>query len=241
MKKHVHILLAAVLFLLSGCKEENEKNVIEFAVCADYPPFEYYENGKIVGFDIELAELIAKKLGKRAVFRDMQFLAIIVSVKNEMVDAAISALAVTKKREESCDFSEEYYSESFATVYKRDNPVTRSQLAEVKIVCQSGSTMEIWLRKNVPHVSLTTVDNNNQAIESLKAGHVDCVFMDEIQASTFCKKNPGLAYSPIAESGDGYAIAMKKGAHLKEKINDSLRKLTSEGEVEKLKRKWLTE
>ncbi|MDR1235800.1 MAG: transporter substrate-binding domain-containing protein, partial [Holosporaceae bacterium] len=72
MKRYMHILFTIVLSLLSGCKEKDEKNVMKFAVCADYPPFEYYENGEIVGFDVDLAKLIAQKLGKKAVFEDMQ-------------------------------------------------------------------------------------------------------------------------------------------------------------------------
>ncbi|MDR1235785.1 MAG: ABC transporter substrate-binding protein, partial [Holosporaceae bacterium] len=207
---------------------------------ADYPPFEYYENGEIVGFDVDLAKLIAQKLGKKAVFEDMQFAAILASLQNGMVDAAASAMAATDERRKNYDFSEEYYSESFASVYKKDHPITKTQLANAKIVCQLGSTMEIWLRKNIPHVSLTTVDNNNQAMESLKAGHVECVFIDEIQASAFCEKNPDLSYSPVAASGSGYAVAVKKKSPLKDEINDALKKLTAEGETEKLQKKWLT-
>jgi polar amino acid transport system substrate-binding protein len=242
MKKYARILFMAALFLASGCKEKVDENVMKFAVCADYPPFEYYADGKIVGFDIDLAKATAAKLGKEAVFEDMQLPAMLASVQNGSVDAAISALAATKEREKNCDFSTEYYSESFASVYRRNQPVaTKSQLAKAKIVCQLGSTMEIWLRKNIPDVSLITADNNNQAVESLKAEHTDCVFIDEVQAAAFCKKNPSLTYAPIATSGNGYALALKKGSPWKKEINNALKKLASEGEIEKLKKKWLAE
>jgi polar amino acid transport system substrate-binding protein len=237
-------LMGAVAFsLISGCGEkENKEDVIRFAVCADYPPFEYYENGKIVGFDIELAKSVAEKLGKKAVFEDMSLMSVLASVQNELVDAAVSALASTKEREKNCDFSSEYYLEKFSVVYRHDKPITtQSQLAGAKIACQLGSTMEIWLKKNVPAASVIATDNNNQAIESLKADHADCVLMDEIQAAAFCKKNSALSCSQIATSGNGYAIAVKKGSPLRDKINNALKKLISDGEIKKLETKWLAE
>ncbi|MDR0632593.1 MAG: ABC transporter substrate-binding protein [Holosporales bacterium] len=238
IKLYICVLLSAVLFVLSGCKNSTNQNALKFAVCADYPPFEYYENGKIVGFDADLANAIAEKLGKKAVLEDMQLPAILASVHNGLSDAAISALAATKERANNYDFSTSYYEESFSAVYKENHPVaTLSQLSEAKVVCQLGSSMEIWLKSNnIPH---NTIDNNNQAIESLKAGHVDCVFMDEIQARAFCKNNPGLQNSHIAKSGDGYSILVKKGSSLKKDIDGALKELEADGTIEKLKKKYL--
>ncbi|MDR2723863.1 MAG: ABC transporter substrate-binding protein [Holosporaceae bacterium] len=242
MKRYIYILLSVAFALIPGCKENSEKNEIKFAVCADYPPFEYYDNGKMVGFDIELAIAVAHKLGMKAVFDDMQLPAVLVSVQNGHVEAAISALAATEEREKNCCFSVKYYSENFAIIYRKEQPITTpEQMANAKIACQLGSTMEIWMKKNVPSASLVLVDNNNLAVESLKAGIVGGVFIDEIQASVFCKKNPNLAYVHIAASGEWYAIAMKKESKWKEKIDKALKELISSGEVEKLKKKWLVE
>jgi polar amino acid transport system substrate-binding protein len=101
--------------------------------------------------------------------------------------------------------------------------------------------MEVWLRENIPDATRVIMDNNNQAIEALKSGHVDCVLMDKIQASNFCKKNRGLKSAFIATSGNGYAIALKKGSDLKEKMNNALKELEASGKIEELKKKWLTE
>jgi polar amino acid transport system substrate-binding protein len=240
MKFRIFAALFAVCSVLSGCKNNTEPKTLKFAVCADYPPFEYYENGKIVGFDIDLARALVEKLGQDAIFEDMQLTAMLASVDNGFSDAAISALAATKDRLQNYDFSARYYDESFATVYKKEHPIaTQAQLSSAKIVCQLGSSMEIWLKNNVPNVSYGTTDNNNQAIEALKAGHYDCVFMDEIQATTFCKKNPGLEASHIATSGDGYSIALKKNSALMREINIALEKLQEDGTINKLQEKYL--
>ncbi|MDR0968893.1 MAG: ABC transporter substrate-binding protein [Holosporaceae bacterium] len=240
MKKRLKIIAATAAFFLSGCDDDNKEDVIKFGICADYAPFEYYENGKLTGFDVELAKSVAKKLKKTAEFKDMQFSALIPSLQAGMVDAVISAMAASEDRKKNCDFSDEYYSETFAAVYKKDNPITDiKRLNSLKVACQLGSTMEAHLKKYAPNALLTLVDNNNQAIELLKAGHVDCVFINENQGAAFCEKNAGLAYSFIAKGDKGYAAVAKKGSKLKEEINKALKELESEGEIQKLKQKWI--
>ena len=67
--------------------------------------------------------------------------------------------------------------------------------------------MEIWLKKHAAEEAIVAMDNNNQAVEALKAGHVDVVLMDGAQGAIFSQKNPGLSYAIIAKAEDGMALA----------------------------------
>ena len=135
-----------------------------------------------------------------------------------------------------------HHFDGMADVFNKNNPVNDvTQLKGKKLAAQIGSTMEIWLKKTFPNETRTPFDNNNQAIEALKAGHVDVVLMDGSQGAVFSQKNPGLAYAIITQSKDGYALALKKSSSLTAKINDILKKLEAEGEIKKLKQKWLGE
>jgi polar amino acid transport system substrate-binding protein len=184
--------------------------------------------------------LIANKLGKEAVFENMQFSTIFAALQNDSVDAAISTITITAEREKNFDFSNGYYKESMAMVYPNNKPLTnKSQLAKKKIACQLGTTMEIWLKKHAPDTEILAMDSNNQAVEALKANHVDGALVDSAQGAVFSKKNAGLAYSVIAQSDTGYGIAVKKGSPLKEEINTILTTLEKSGELEKIKLKWL--
>ncbi|KTD22111.1 amino acid ABC transporter substrate-binding protein [Legionella lansingensis] len=240
----MRILIIALFSLaaigLSGCNEsKKDDNVIHFAIAAEYPPFEYQEQGKLKGFDIDLANLLAQHLGKQAVFDNMQFSTILPALTSNQVDAAISTITITEERKKNFDFSEPYYFEKMAAVSRKDNPVAiPQQLEGKKTACQLGSTMEIWLKKNFPSENTIAMDNNNQAIEALKAGHVDAVLMDGAQAVIFSQKNPGLSYAFIAHSDDGYGIAFKKHSLLTGQINRALNTLKANGEIEKLKNKW---
>lgn len=242
MQKFMYFLFLFIIVFLSGCKGDSKSNVIKFGTSADYPPFEYFVDGKIDGFDIELGRLIAHELKKEAVFEDMQFSAILSAIKSNYIDAAISTITVTQERKNEFDFSDEYYVESLSVVFFKNKPISdKSQLYGKKIACQLGTTMDIWLKKNAPNSEIILVDNNNQAIEALKAGHVDGVLIDEVQGMVFSQKNKGLASSVIAKSDTGYAIALPKGSGLKNKINSALKSLERKGELEKLKQKWLGE
>lgn len=242
MKNIFLFFIIGFAVLVSWCyasiSQENVK-YIHFAVAAEYPPFEYNDHGEIKGFDIDLARLIAKKLNREAMFDVMQFSSILPALNTNQVDAAISTITITKQRKENFDFSEPYYYESMAAVFPEKNPVKDpKELANKKIAVQLGSTMEIWLKKNVPNSTLQVMDNNNQTIAALKAGHVDLVLMDGVQGMVFSQKNPGLSYVLIVKSEDGYGLALKKNSSLTQKINHALYKLEQSGELAALKNKW---
>ncbi len=234
-----HLALAITVFI-SSCNTKDDENYLHFATSAEYPPFEYSDHGEIKGFDIDLARLIAKELGKKAVFDNMQFSTVLPAISTGQDDIAIATISITDARKVNFDFSDPYYFESMASVYHSRQPVTTpNQLAGKKVAVQLGSIMEIWLRENYPQVEMTTLDNNNQAIEALIAGHVDVVLLDGAQGKIFSKKHTGLSYSLIAKADHGYALAVKKGSLLTPKINQALQKLKESGEIHKLEKIWL--
>lgn len=240
MTKYLVCLLIGSSLLLGGCQDKKLDNTLSFAVSADYPPFEYYENGVITGFDIELAKLISKELGKEAKFTDMQFSTIMQSLNSGSADAAISTIASTDERQKKFDFSTPYYTASFAVVFPKEMPITnKAQLSGKKIACQLGSTMQTWLQQHIPTAELILMDNNNQEIEALKAGHVDGVLLDNMQAVIFSQRNPSLAYAVIAQADAGYAIVFKKGSPLRDQVNTALKVLQENGELQQLELKWL--
>lgn len=240
MKKYISSLIIACIILLQGCGKDKNTDTIVFGTSADYPPFEYREGGEIKGFEIDLVNLIAKELGKKAVFQDMQFSTILPALVNKQIDAGVSTITITPERQKNFDFSNPYHFGTLATVFKTSAPVTeQSQLIGKKVGCQLGTTMEIWLKKHIPEKNIISFDNNNLAIEALKAGHIDVVVIDGSQATAFKKKSPGLGDAIIAKSDDAYAIAFRKGCRLKEEIDRALKILINKGEIKKLEEKWL--
>ncbi|KTC85145.1 substrate-binding periplasmic protein [Legionella brunensis] len=230
-------------FFIVGLNNKDAKSpatIIHFATAAEYPPFEYKDHEVLKGFDIDLAELIAHKMGKKAVFDNLPFSSILPALNSRKVDAAISTITITEERKNNFDFSHPYYFDGIAVVFRKKAPIhTLSQFAGKKLVAQLGSTMEVWLKKHAADSAILVMDNNNQAIEALKAGHVDAVLMDGEQGAIFTQKNPSFSYAIIAQSENGYGIACPKNSPLTIEINNILSTLKENGDIEKLKNKWL--
>lgn len=240
IKKFLAAIYIMLTLILSGCDDDKKTEILVFATCADYPPFEFYQNNELKGFDVELAQMIAQELKKEAKFEDMQFDASLVALQNGSADAAISTITITEDRKKNFDFSDSYHEESLAIVSKETAPLkSKNQLSKKKIACQLGTTMEIWLKDHAPDTEIVLINHNNQAIEALKAGHVDGVLIDKAQAIAFTSKNPGLVYSIIAKADNGYGIAFKKGSKLKDEINKALALLQQNGKVKALEAKYL--
>ena len=239
MKCFYHVLFSVLTIFLLGCSRGVKQNEIHFATFSEYPPFEYSDHGEMKGFDIDLARLVAKELGKTAVFDNIQFSNILPAITSGQDDAAIATITITPDRQKKFDFTTPYYFEGMAVLYKTNQPIhNAAQLVGKKLGAQLGSVMEIWLRKHFSTGEMTALNTNNQAVEALIAGHVDAVLMDGAQAVVYSQKHPGLSSNVIAKAEAGYGIALKKGSPLTAQMNQALKKLEAQGEIEKLKSKW---
>jgi polar amino acid transport system substrate-binding protein len=235
--------LVAALFLLGGCEDSKNENAIVFGTSADYRPFEYYENGEMVGFEIDLAKAIAEKLGKEAEFKDMSFQAVLTELQNGSVDVAMASMSPTKERRKNYDFTVTYHKSGVALVYKRGDskPDVASDLSGVKMACQLGSVPERWLKQNKPAANVVAIDNVTQAVEFVKAGHVVGIVVDSTVAISLCADNQELEYVVMAELDDddgSCAMAVKKDSPLRQQIDDAIQKLEGSGELQALKTKW---
>ncbi|RUR13113.1 ABC transporter substrate-binding protein [Legionella sp. km772] len=240
MKALIFLFSLFFSLLLVSCSEEKEDDELRFSTCADYPPFEYSSKGNIQGFDIDLARLIAKELGKNAVFDNRSFSAVLPALNSGQDDLAISTITVTEERKKNFDFSITYYFETMAAVFPKNQIINdKKDIKNKKIAVQLGSVLDLWAHQHYPHNEIVAFDTNNQAIEALSAGYVDLVLMDGVQGKAFSAKNNNLASSILGKSNEGYALALKKGSPLTKKINQILQQLKAKGELQKLENQWI--
>lgn len=233
------LILLSTLFLVS-CTEQKKLDTIVFATSADYPPFEYKEDGELTGLDIDLAHALSHEIGKKIEIKDMQFNSLFEAMNNGVADAVIATVTATEERAKLFDFSNVYYKESLAIITKISNNFDEEKLAGKKVAYQLGAlNIDKWIKQNIKEVELISINNANQAIEALKAGHVDAVVVDGAQAKSFISNNSDLEYKIKPSENPGYVIAIKKGSALKDEINKALANLQSSGQLEELIRKWV--
>lgn len=106
---------------VTSAKQDNSKDQLVVATNAEFAPFEYKEGDKFYGIDMEIAKLLADKLGKELVIVDMAFDAVLLSVQQQKADIGMAGLTVTEERAKQVDFSDSYYNAAQKIICKADD------------------------------------------------------------------------------------------------------------------------
>ena len=104
MKKILVFILC--ILVLTGCTKREDKLIM--VTEAGFAPYEYYSDGKIVGVDVDIANEIAKALGKKLIVKDVAFDSIITEVKSHKSDLGVAGISYTEERAKQVDFSNSY-------------------------------------------------------------------------------------------------------------------------------------
>lgn len=258
MKKGLKNLLAIGLVALTGAavlgcgaKGEATENVDSLAaikekgklvvgLSADYAPYEFHildENGKdqIVGFDVKIAEEIAKDMGVELEIKDMQFGTLISAVPTGKIDLIISAMTPDAERREAVDFSDIYYVAEQGIVVRaedKDKYKNFEDLTGLKVGAQMGTIQADLAKDNIKDVELQLLTGVNDLILGLKSGKMEALIVEVPVAEMIVKNNPELFLSEetIKDEEGGSAIAMKKDSpELAEQVNKSIKRILDEG------------
>ena len=106
---------------VTSAKQDNSKDQLVVATNAEFAPFEYKEGDQFYGIDMEIAKLLADKLGKELVIVDMAFDAVLLSVQQQKADIGMAGLTVTEERAKQGDFSDPYYTAAQKIICKADD------------------------------------------------------------------------------------------------------------------------
>ena len=228
------LVIICMIFLTSGCgKNENE---LVLVTEAGFAPYEYYEEGKIVGVDIDIANEIAKELGKELVIKDVSFDFVINEVKSGKADFAAAGISITPERAEEVDFTMEYtVSNQVVVVKKRSNIKNFDDIKDKKIAVQLGTVADLYASENYKDAIIVSHKKYLSAVEDVKTGKADLIIMDELPAKEIVKENDNLVILDGVLFQDKYGMIVKKGNdELKEEINKVLKRMINDGTIDKL-------
>ncbi len=139
MKKILSVILAITMLCsvtIAAFADGAADEAVKVGINAEYEPFEYYRDGELKGFDVELTDLIGEKIGRKIEFVNMDFDALLPAVASEKVDCAVSAITVTEEREKVIDFSREYLRTTVVTF--ENGQTIRKSGGDYAIVFRSG-------------------------------------------------------------------------------------------------------
>ena len=232
-KKILSICLVFILTLiLSGCGKN--KNEIIMVTEAGFAPYEYYENGEIVGVDVAIAKEIAKELGKKLVVKNVDFDSIVSELKSGKADFAAAGMSITEERKKQVDFTIEYVTSNQVVVVKKDSSLNDiTQLDGKRIAVQLGTVGDSYVTENYKNSEINRQKKFLVAAEAVKNNKADCIVMDQIPAQQLVSQNPELKILDGILFKDSYGMAVKKGnTELLDTMNTVLQRLIDEGKIE---------
>lgn len=187
---------------VTSAKEDSAKDQLLVATNAEFAPFEYKEGDKYYGIDMEIAALLAEKLGKELVIVNMDFDAVCLSVGQHKADIAMAGLTVKEDRKEHVEFSSTYYNASQKIVVPSDNTefddckdaaaveaILNKKDDSCKIGVQSGTTGQFYTEGDADwefdgfDVTAKGYKNGSLAIQDMLNGNIDYVIIDSAPAA----------------------------------------------------------
>lgn len=248
MKKLLVVALAAVLMVLACASCSGSGDTIVMATNAEFPPYEYFENDKIIGIDAEIAEKIAEKIGKKLTIEHVDFDSVIPGVQTGKYDIGMAGLTVTDERLEQVSFTDSYATAVQSVIVKEDSPITSvddlfAEGANHSIGVQLATTGDLYCTGDIEDAGLGTIERYNKgadAIMALQTDKVDCVVIDNEPAKVFVQNNPGLKILDTEYATENYAIAIaKENTELLNEVNKALGELIADGTVQQIIDKYI--
>lgn len=232
------VVIMGIVMTACGSKEENKK--IYVGTNAEFAPFEYLEGDKIVGFDIDLINAIAKDAGFEIEIVDMEFDGLLPSLQSKKVDLVIAGMTATEERKKAVEFSNSYYIANQVIVTKEgvEGLGNFDTLVGKKVGVILGFTGDLIVSE-IEGVNVEKFDSAYAGIMALTADKVEAIVLDSEPAKNFVAKNAGLKIVEGDAESEEYAIAGRKdNKELIEKINVSLDKLKEDGTYDELLKKY---
>lgn len=251
-KKVAALACAAVLAigLIAGCGSDTKEQsmtvtpgVLKVGSETTFPPFEFTENDKYVGFDVDLSEAIAKKLNMKMEFVSMGFDALIPAIQSGNIDMIAAGINATPEREKVLTFSDVYFKEGgFITVVRKDNTDIKGMddLKGKTVGVQIG-TVPVDMVKAIPGATAKEMDSNSNIFMALQAGTIDAAVIDQAVAMYYLKQgaDKDLKLAGEGTQSPGTVLGMKKdNTQLRDAVNKALKELHEDGTYDKIYEKW---
>jgi len=213
--------------------------------CLDYKPFEYYQGGQLVGFDVEIMEAIAQKLNLTLQWKKSNFDTIFTALAAHSFDAVAAASTIKPDRLQVVNFSNPYYNarQAFSVNTSKTPTITNTdQLTSSDTVgVQKGTTGKDWAETNLAPkgVQIKTYVNAPDAFTDLEAGNITGVINDEPSSEAEVSSRPSLKVVEAIDTNEHYGIAVAKDRpDILAGINSALAAIIADGTYAKIYNKY---
>ena len=226
----------------------HDPKVLRVGCDAAFAPFTYTDDkGKLIGFDVDLINAIAKEMGYTVDMKGYPFDGIIPTLMTNNIDLIISGFTISPERAERVDFSDPYYRCGLTYLVMKDDAKkydSFDKLEKAEICTQIGTTGALYLQKNMEKPDLNQFNTPPETYLELQNGGCDVVVTDRPVNDFFLAQHPKNKEFVVSRDIDSaqseyYGIAVAKGnKELLSVINEGLKRLVENGEFGKISTKW---
>ena len=206
-----------------------------------YPPFEFGKAPDYDGFDIDMVNAIAEKLGLETVYEDTAFDTIFTDVAQGKFDMVASAATITPEREQTVDFSDPYYEAEQALLVPPDSDITSVEdLSGLTVGAQDGTTGEAYANDETDAGQVRGFPNGPASIAALKNGQVEATIIDQpVAQDAIDKGETGFEVATTIPTGELYGLAFSQNTpELLAAVNGALSELKKDGGLNEIYQKW---
>ncbi|MBQ2798936.1 MAG: amino acid ABC transporter substrate-binding protein [Ruminiclostridium sp.] len=237
----------------SGTSQTTEDNSLQkikdsgkfiLGLDATFKPMGYTdENDQIVGFDIDVAEEVCKRMGVELVKQPINWETKETDLEVGKCDCIWNGMSVSPERAEKMNLSDPYMKNAMVFVVKSDSLVaSMDDLKTAKIAVQNGSTAQDILEKSEikDTITVSAIATNVEALQQLEMGLCDAVFLDKIVADYEIKTSgKALKVLPEGLAEEEYAIGFRKNDQkLRDEVQKILVEMKKDGKLAEISTKW---
>jgi polar amino acid transport system substrate-binding protein len=207
-----------------------------------YDPFEFRQGNDIVGFDVDMVNLVAAKLNVTTQIIDTPFDTIQsgADLDTGKCDVGAAAMTITDARKQNIDFSDPYFDATQALLTKPESGITDlTQTAGKRLGVQNSTTGADYAAANAPGAEIVTFEDLGLLLTAVQTGNVDAAINDNGPLLDFAKKNPGLTVTKEFDTGEQYGFGIRKGnTALTQAVNEAIATSKTDGTYTQIYTKW---
>lgn len=219
---------------------------LRVAVDVTYPPMEFETpDGKPTGFDVDLADQLAKKLGVNAEFVVMSWDGILAGLVSNRYDVIISSMSITPERQQKVDFVEYMQMGQVFVTRKKDKPVSKeTDLTDKVIAVQADTTSQAAVvemqKKGIKIKDLKAFKGATDTFSALRSFQADVIVVDEPVGLYYAAKDPNhFAVTGQAVKPEPIGVAVRKNSStLMKEIEKTLSSMKKDGSFKTISLKW---
>ena len=250
-RKIISVMLAVLLIsaVFSACKEETtdslkrveEADKLTVVGSGGYPPFNYMEDGEVVGFDVDTGREIAERLGVELNYVTSDWDGLTEGLRNKRYDGILGSMAITDERLEVVNFTIPYYYSGAQLFVLKDSGITQAAQMEGKKIAVTTGTNFVQDAEDLG-AEVSYYQDDNATLMELMNGRVDGVITDRLVGLNAMKEIAGgddiiMVDNVLRLESMGIAIN-KDDTELLDKMNEILQEMHEDGTMKEISEKW---